>query len=104
MCENNGPLENASSARGKFEKSPASKFKGIYCLAKGEQRNIQYLRKKKDKAQQTKPFFSSVSGPQRLVPLPAAGVVSTGHCCAPTLTTAGQPRPHSALQLSENTN
>lgn len=54
--ENNGPLENASSATGKFEKSPVSKFKGILCLAKGEQRNIGCLRKEKDKAQQTKPF------------------------------------------------
>lgn len=64
LCANNGPLENASSATGKFEKSPASKFKGIYCLAKGEQRNIRYLRKKKDKAQQTKLFFVLFQGPK----------------------------------------
>lgn len=65
LCENNGPLENASSATAKFEKSPASKLKGIYCLAKGEQRNIHYLRKRKDKGQQTELCFSSVSGLQR---------------------------------------
>lgn len=77
LCEKNGPLENASSARGKFEKSPASKFKRISCLAKGRAKKHSVFKKEKGQSKQSL-FFSSVSGPQRLVPLPAARLVSTG--------------------------